>query len=339
MKTTILVPLLMFIAQVSALEVREGDLEEFYDLGEELTEGKRHIEEELEEVSKILRELRGELEEAEGRGHRRELEMEIQHLQAETETQRRLIPMYQRLLNQHKEAKIAMDGKDEGAIGRVFQQFHRAHDGFRLREELIYLAQDKKRFQTQLKFLGGGDGGKEESRKVTLGLEFAESNLVAQEKLLHLWEGLEAAWKSDPEADTEAREADFWVAQEKDELGREERRIVYQMELLNLEARELEELHDRLRRRKAGLEQQLDEHGEIVRLYRQLQAAREQVQELRVDELEENYHRRKEAFHLKADIREVSEELEELRREGEYGEARELSWLLRELEEELGTLR
>ena len=334
----ILLPLALLAAPLFAVNIEEEELDELHHMGEELREELEILQNERGEIAHILKELQEGLEHAGEREHRRDLEREIQHLRAEAKTFQRLIPMLQRVLESQKAALKALEGEDEDAFWRKFQQVHRMNDGFRLRHEIVYLEQEKAIRQTEFKAIRE-QGDKEGARWVMLELELAERNLAAQYKLLHQWEELEVRWKADPEADTEEQEEAFWSALEANELARQKQEIQHSMEILKLEARELEQQQVRLKKRHSELKAQVAEHEKIQALYQQLQEARAEGDEIKLEELEEAYHSQREAYHIKQEIRHVAEELEFLREEGEEEEARDVAGHLEELKEELESLR
>lgn len=334
----VLLPFALLAAPVVAVEIEDEDLEELHHIGEELREELEILQAEREEIGSILEELKGELEEAEESGHRRELEREIQSLRIETETFRRVIPMLQRVLTAQASALKAAEGEDEDVFWQAFDQFHRTNEGYGLRQEIVYLEQERAISRADLKD-AKKFGEKGEAPWIMLELQMVEHNLAAQHKLLHKWEELEVLWKQDPNADTDEQEEAFWVAMDVNELERQKREIHHSMEILKLEARELEMQQARLKKRHMELQDRVAEHGKIEAIFGQLQKARAEGDEFKAEELEEAYHAQREAYHIKLEIRHLSEELEFLRREGEEEETREIAGHLEELKEELEHLR
>ena len=318
------------------LEIEQDEWEEIKEIGVQIQEELLDLTEEKIELEGIIRELKVEVEDAAGK-ELREIEMELSRLQLETRSLVQLIRLHENQLLEHKKVLIAKEGRDEEVFWQTLENFHRIHDGFHLRTELIYLTQENQLLSSELKFLKSS-GEKRQAHRVEGELHLAEVNLVAHRKLLEKREALEALWKKDPHADTEELEEEFWMLNEKNELQRIENELIHSQKTLAMEHAELQKAQKRLEQKRRSLQIYRADLTAAKKLFEKREEARISGNEDLLEELEEKYHLHRESLYLKREIDSMQEHLQHLIEEGETEKAEEMEIEIKVLRRELETL-
>ena len=319
-----------------AFEIEQEEWEEIEEVGVHLHEELLVLTEERSELLGVIGELKEEVEEAEEE-ERHEIEMEISRLKIETKSQEQLIRLHEKQLADHKKVLQAKEGADEEVFWQTLETFHRFHDGFHLRTELVYLNQEKQLLSAELKFLKS-IGENQAAQGVESDLHLAELNLVAHSKLLEKREALEAIWKEDPHADTEDQEVEFWILSEENDLQRLRNELKHTQKSFKQERKEIQKAQHRLEKKAKSIQDLESEVAKANALFDALLKSHESEDEEQIEELEERYYQHREALHLKREIYAMREHLMHLIDEGEEEEAEEVELEIRELQEELEEL-